>query len=753
MDGYLFSLLRFRRITIPLLVVTLLQVGIFSVHAESDNKQIKAHRTYENIEIDGDLTEADWKNAEPMDRFVQVEPHVGENLTEPMELRILYDDENIYFGFTCYDSDISKLIATEMRRDSRDLHDNDNVFVLLDTYNDKRSGFFFRMNALGAIQDRAITNSGDSMNTDWDAVVACKSQINDSYWTTELSIPFSQLRFEKNNPMTWGINAGRGIARSREEAIWMPVPSSYGGRAKYRTAHVGSLVGLEGIAPSRNLEVLPYILPGITQVSDGDATFQTTREFKIGFDAKYGITSNLTTDFTYNTDFAQVEADEEQVNLTRFSLFFPEKRPFFLEGAGLFDFGVPRTSSRRPPPMLLFYSRRIGLAQGNAIPIILGGKASGKVGSYGVGFLNVLTDEFYEAGTDVDDPTDIPRTNFSVMRITKDIAAGSRIGVMAVNKDEFGDYNRAGGFDFEYRPSDRLNVRGMWSRTFEPGMSGQNNAWYLGSRWQNNSFRVEGSYTDIDEDFNPAVGYVRRTGIRNLRSEMRWTPMPQKFGIRQVWTGPEMNYILNHDNELEEWNISYLNWFEFNTGDYILFRGMRRFEQLNEVFNFRGGVEIPIGDYQSNTYSVRFSSSDSRLISATLGGGLEDFYKGEVRRAYIQTTLKPNGHISVSAQYQFNQVVDLPVAYFTDGQPHPVYVNLFRGRLDYSFSTDLFAKLFAQWNADTNIVSANFLINYIYRPGSDFYFVFNQTYDTDGTTKSTLLDSTVVAKMTYWWNP
>ena len=579
MDRHLLSFPpKFQKIVISLFIIALLNAIVINIYAELDTKQIKAYRTYESVEIDGDLTETDWQHAEPMNEFTQVEPNEGENITETTELRILYDDENIYFGFTCYDSDMSKLIANEMRRDARDLHENDNVFVLLDTYNDKRSGFFFRMNPLGAVQDRAITNSGDSMNTDWDAVVKCKSKINDAYWTAELSIPFSQLRFENNDPMTWGINAGRGIARLREEAIWMPVPSSYGGRAKYRTAHVGNLAGLKGIAPSRNLEFLPYLLPGITQVKDDNDILQTTREFKLGFDAKYGITSNLTADITYNTDFAQVEADEEQVNLTRFSLFFPEKRPFFLEGAGLFDFGIPRTSSRRPPPMLLFYSRRIGLAQGNAIPIIFGGKASGKVGSYGVGFLNVLTNAFHEVGTDDDDPIDIPRTNFSVMRITKDIAAGSRIGMMAVNKDELGDYNRAGGFDFEYRPNDRLNVQGMWARTFEPGMSGQNNAWHLGSRWQNNRFRLEGAYTDIDDDFNPAVGYVRRTGIRNLRGEARWIGKPQKFGIRQIWTGPEVNYILNHnkgnifDSNLEEWNISYINWFEFDTGDYIFFQ-------------------------------------------------------------------------------------------------------------------------------------------------------------------------------------
>lgn len=751
MDEYLFASPKFQKITISLLIVTLFHLVAIGVRAESHDHQIKAYRTYESVEIDGDLTEEDWKHAEPIDRFVQIEPYEGEISSESMEVRVLYDDENIYFGFTCFDSDISKLVANEMRRDSRDLHENDNVFLLLDTYNDRRSGFFFRMNALGAIQDRAVTNSGDTFNSDWDAVVACKSKINDTNWTAELSIPFSQLRFEKSDSMAWGMNTGRGLARNQEEMIWVPVSASYGGRAKYRTANLGNVVGLSGITPSRNLEVLPYILPGVTQINENDTGLETDGKFKIGADAKYGITSNLTADATFNTDFAQVEADEEQVNLTRFSLFFPEKRPFFLEGAGLFDFGIPRTSFRRPPPMLLFYSRRIGLAEGNAIPIIFGGKTSGKVGSYGVGFLNVLTDEFHDDPED--DPINIPRTNYSVVRITKDIASGSRIGMIAVNKDEIGDYNRAGGFDFEYRPSDSLDIRGLWSRTFEPDASGENNAWYLGSNWRSKHFRVEGSYTDIDENFNPAVGYVRRTGIRQFRGEARWVPMPQKFGIREIWTGPEVNYLLNHDNELEEWDISYTNWFQFSTGDYILFNGRRRFERLNEVFEFRDNVDIPIGDYQSNSYHVRVSSNDSRLISTTLGGGVEDFYKGEVRRAYLQTTVKPNGHISVSAQYQFNQVVNLPTVYFTDGNPHPVYVNLFRGRFDYSFTTSLFAKLFAQWNADTNVVSTNFLINYIYRPGSDFYFVFNQTYDTNGTTKSRLLDSTVVAKMTYWWNP
>ncbi len=722
-------------------IYSLLSISI--VFAESTDYQIKAYRTYESVEIDGELNEADWQKADAIKQFVQIEPFEGESSSEPMEVRILYDDENIYIGFICYDSQMSKLIANEMRRDARDIHENDNVFILMDTYNDKRSGFFFRANALGAIQDRVITNNGDTLNNDWDAVVACKSKIHETSWTTELSIPFSQLRFKKSDPMQWGLNVGRELIRNQEESVWAPVPASYGGLAKYRTTNLGTLVGLDGISPARNIELLPYVLPGITQNTDDNAVYETTRQFKLGFDAKYAITPNLISDITYNTDFAQVEADQEQVNLTRFNLFFPEKRTFFLEGAGLFDFGIPRQSFRRPPPMLLFYSRRIGLEEGNAIPIIFGGKASGKVGSYGIGFLNVLTDEFYTE-VDDEDPIDIPYNNYSVLRITKDGAAGSRFGFIAVNKDEVGDYNRAGGFDFEFRPNDSIDVRGMWARTFTPNMSGRNNAWYLGTKWRNDVFRFGASYTDIDEDFDPAVGFVRDPGVRNMRADLRWAPRPNKYGIREMWSGPEVNYILTQENELDRWNLSYTHWTSFTTNDSIMINVRSRFERLDEDFEIREDVIIPIGEYRFSTIGGRFSTSDSRIVSSTVGFELGNFYNGQIRKFFVDGNLKPNGQISINVDYEFNRV-NLPNNSFD--------ANLFSGRFNYSFSTTLFAKLFAQWNTEAQVISTNLLINYIYRPGSDFYFVFNQSYDTDPATKAVLRSSTVVAKMTFWWNP
>ena len=703
--------------------------------------RVEAHRTFQSVEIDGDFNEVDWQHANPIDQFFQIEPDEGAPISEPTEVRILYDDKNIYFGFTCFDSQISKLVANDMRRDARDLHENDNVYLILDTYNDKRSGFAFRINPLGALQDRAITNAGDSLNRSWDAVVACRAKINGDHWTAELGIPFSQLRFDKSDKMTWGMNVGRAVRRNNEESIWVPVPRRYGGMAKYRTGNLGSLVGLEGIAPSRRLELLPYILPGMSRIEEDD---NTDGVLDIGLDLKYGINSNLTADLTFNTDFAQVEADQEQVNLTRFSLFFPEKRPFFLEGAGLFDFGIGRTSFRRPPPLLLFYSRRIGLEEGRAIPIITGGKVTGKMGPYGVGLLNVFTDEFHDE-TDPEDIIDVQRTNYSVLRVTRDLFSGSRIGLIGVNKQDGDVYNRAGGFDFAYRPVDNLDVRGLWARTFDSEEAdGQGNAWYIGSGWRNDRFRLSSSYTDIGENFNPEVGFIRREGVRQIRGDMRYTPWPRKFGIRRIWTGPEFNLVLNRDGELETSDIRFSNWFELEAGGRFQFEIRRTSEHLDEDFEVQDDVIIPIGEYDFTFARAGMQTDESKMLAGEFDVTFGEFFNGDRRGFDIGLTFKPSGRFALESQYQFNRV-DLP------GEK-PFNVNVFGGRFVYSFSTQLFAKLFAQWNSDDDVVSTNFLLNYIYRPGSDFFLVFNQNYNSNGGSVN-LEESTLVGKLTYWWNP
>ena len=774
--------------------------------------RIEASRTFESIEIDGQFNEPDWQNAKSVGQFVQVEPDEGAPMTQPTEVRVLYDNQNIYFGFTCFDEEIDKLVANDMRRDARALYQNDSVFLLLDTYNDKQTGVFFRINPLGGMADSAVMDGGNTRNRDWDAVWSCGTKINEDDWTAEIAIPFSQLRFNQSDKMTWGINVGREIRRYREEGIWVPVSRAHGSAAKYRPVNIGTLTGLEGISPSRNLQLLPYVLPGLSRDDEDDK--ETKEVFEVGLDVKYGITSNLTGDFTLNTDFAQVESDEEQVNLTRFSLFFPEKRPFFLEGADLFEVGIPRPGFRRPPPLLLFYSRRIGIEEGSAIPIIAGGKMTGKIGPYGVGFLNVLTDEFHtdESVTDPDDIVDVGRTNYSVLRLRRDIFQRSSIGLMAINKQDSDRYNRTAGFNFVYRPLDNMEARGMWARTFEEDISGQNNALYLGVNWQNNHLRLVSEYTEVDEDFNPEVGFVQRTGIRRSRSAIRFTPWPRAFGVRRIFSGPEVDYFFNQDNDVETREIKLPTWIELESGYWLTFQPQRTLERLDEDFEirdkslfdlnlgFRSDLEgisetlrqafknqgvslsqsatvekdedewvitdasnnkkyrlaeekgklevrnviaIPIGEYHFNSMRASIRTNNSGKFFGTFMVNFGDFYNGTRRGFELRPSFKPNGHFSIETQYLFNRVT-LPGESFN--------ANIFGTRISYSFSTSLFTKLFAQWNSDDDVIITNFLLNYIYRPGSDFYLVFNQTYDSSSGSTD-LLDSAVVAKMTYWWNP
>ena len=738
-------------------ILTLLWVCILSVpirvdaQTERELPRMSAHRTSEEIKVDGVLDEPVWQSVEPIRQLYQIQPDQGDPATEQSEVRIMYDDKKLYFGFIFYDSEMDKIVANDMRRDSSGLRSNDYGFLLLDTYNDRRNAVFFRFTPVGGMEDTAVSNSGGSLNTSWDIVWECRCRINEDNWTVEIAIPFSQLRFEQSDVMNWGLNFGREIARKREIAAWNEAPKTYGGLAKYRTAYFGTLEGLEGIRPSRHLELLPYVLPGASYASP---TEETNGVFEAGLDFKYGVTPNLTADLTFNTDFAQVEADQEQVNLTRFSLFFPEQRPFFLEGASIFDVGIPRPSFRRPPPLLLFYSRRIGLAKGHAIPILGGGKMTGKIGPYGIGILNVLTNKFKDDEFQIGQPpVDEPHTNYSVFRVNRDILKGSTVGGIFINKQDADAYNRTAGLDFSYRPTREINVQGLWSRTFEADILGNSNAFFFGGDWRTNLFRLDASYTDIGEDFNPEVGYIQRRDVRRFRGGGNYTPWPDKFGIREIQIGPEIDLVLTQENELETQEITFDTQFEFETGDDIGFQVKNTIENLERNFRIQG-VDIPAADYNFTSFQTSIRSSSSRMIGGQLQIEIGEFYYGTRRGFLIDANIRPTARISIEPFIEFNRIT-LPEKKLDDGitlAETEFDANAFGGRIGYSFSTTLFTKLFAQWSTDRDVISANFLVNYIYRPGSDFYLVFNQNYDTRDSGVE-LLDWTVVGKVTYWWNP
>ena len=714
---------RWRKANVLMLLWMCMLCVSISVDAQTERElpRMSAHRTSEEIKVDGVLDESVWQSVEPIRQLYQIQPDQGEPATEQSEVRILYDDKKLYFGFIFFDSEMDKIVANDMRRDSEGLRSNDYGFLLLDTYNDRRNAVFFRFTPVGGMEDTAVSNSGGSLNTSWDIVWECRCRINEDHWTVEIAIPFSQLRFERSDVMNWGVNFGREIARKQEIAAWNEAPKTYGGLAKYRTAYFGTLEGLEGISPSRHLELLPYVLPGMSSVPE---TEKTQGVFEAGLDLKYGLTPNLTADLTFNTDFAQVEADQEQVNLTRFSLFFPEQRPFFLEGASIFDVGIPRTSFRRPPPLLLFYSRRIGLAEERAIPLLGGGKVTGKIGPYGIGILNVLADKFEDDGTETSE-ADIfnePRTNYSVVRVNRDILSGSTVGAILVNKQDADAYNRTTGLDFSYRPTREINLQGLWARTFETDVLGKSNAFSLTGDWRTNLFRLNGSYMDIGEDFNPEVGFVQRADIRRFRGDASYTPWPGKFGIREIQIGPEIDLILTQDNEVETQEITFDTRFSFETGDDIGFQLKNTTENLNEEFLIQD-ISIPVEDYNFTSFRTSIRTSSSRMITGRLQVEIGEFYSGTRRGFSIEATVRPTARFSIEPFIEFNRIT------LTDEE---FDANAFGGRVGYSFSTTLFTKLFTQWSTDTDIISANFLVNYIYRPGSDFYLVLNQTYDTRG---------------------
>ena len=777
-----FTIVKFQKCWRKVGILTLLGVCILSVaikvnaQTERELPRMSAHRTSAEIKIDGVLDEPVWQSVEPIRQLYQIQPDQGEPATELSEVRILYDNKKLYFGFIFFDSEMDKVVANDMRRDSSGLRSNDYGFLLLDTYNDRRNAVFFRFTPVGGMEDTAVSNSGGSLNTSWDIVWECRCRINEDNWTAEIAIPFSQLRFESSDVMNWGINFGREIARKREIAAWNEAPKTYGGLAKYRTAYFGTLEGLEGISPSRHLELLPYLLPGASYTSGtegseggldldikyGEIQIHRGNAFaflKGGLDLKYGVTPNLTADLTFNTDFAQVEADQEQVNLTRFSLFFPEQRPFFLEGASIFDVGIPRPSFRRPPPVLLFYSRQIGLAEGRAIPILSGGKMTGKIGPYGIGILNVLTNKFEDDEMDApeEDMFREPRTNYSVIRVNRDILKESTVGGIFINKQDADAYNRTAGLDFSYRPTREINVDGLWARTFEADVSGNSNAFFIGGDWRTNLFRLDASYTDIGEDFNPGVGFVQRTeerpDIRRFRGGGSYTPWPGVFGIREIQIGPEIDIVLSHENELETQEITFDTQFEFETGDDIGFEVKNTTEHLDIGFNLQG-QEIPAGDYNFTSFQFSTRTSSARMIGARMQLEFGEFYSGTRRGFSIDATARPNAKLSIEPFIEFNRIT-LPERKLDDRTTlaeTEFDANAFGGRISYSFSTTLFTKLFVQWSTDTDVLSANFLVNYIYRPGSDIYLVFNQNYDTDDSGAEPL-DWTVVGKVTYWWNP
>ena len=710
---------------------------------------VHAVRVDERPNLDGVLDDPAWSRARPITGFVQRDPNYWMPSAEQTVARIVYTDKSIYFGFECFVPDSSQFVANNMRRDS-EIYGDDNVQILLDTYNDRQNGFFFFVNPLGAQSDLMLSNEGRTYNRDWDCNWTARTKHHPDRWTVEIEIPFSQLRFKQSDDITWGINLSRYNAKKNQATQLVVGQQSSSSTERYRMADIGELQGLTHIRARRPIRIKPYALPGAT-IDDRATDPGENATFEIGADLRYGITSNISLDLSYNTDFAQVEADQEQTNLTQFRLFFPEKREFFLEGANLFQFGEQaRTSgSGTRPPTLLFYSRRIGIEKGTKIPILFGTKIAGKEGRTSIGALNVSTDakSFFDDG----DTVRVHRTNYSAIRMRRDVFARSNVGFIAVNKqvddpiDGWNRYNRAGGIDFNYSPTPNLNFQAFAARTWDSQIDEADDARFLAMNYRGTLYWARLKFLDVEDQFEPAVGFInRRSGLDGFRRYdlyARYRPRPNFGNIRYISMGPEAQVFTDRDNNVKYWTAELSIFAIFNTGDYWRIEMTRTRDVVDETFYpsaRRDDVGIPPGTYTFTSFTTGPRPSRARKLRPGITFEAGTYYTGKRYTLRSESSFRPSGRLTFEAQYQ-GDWIRLPQGNLN--------IHTLSNRLQYSFSTDFFVKLFVQWNNDKAFASANFLLNYRYRPGSDLFVVFDSAYDTD--TGLTRKNRSVLVKLSY----
>ena len=689
--------------------------------SQDGRRAVTAVESEAAIVVDGALDEQVWRVAAPAADFVQAEPHEGAPATEITEVRVAFDSDALYIGVVCHDGDARSAIVNDIRKDFT-AGEQDSFEVILDTFADRRNGFVFVVNPAGAKSDAQIANEGRDVNTSWDAVWTVATRRDGAGWSAEIRIPFKTLRFERGANRDWGVNFSRRIRRKNEIDYWSPVPRAYN---LYRASLAGTLSGLPDASHGRNLRIKPWIAVDSTRPSGG-AAFDNGRH--VGADVKYGVTPSLTLDVTAKPDFAQAEADEQQVNLTQFSLYYPEKREFFLENSGTFYFGdIPRESrlgnNRFQPPeeeMLLFFSRRIGLTSaGDAIPIDAGARLTGRAGAYGVGAMTIQTDPDGSA----------PGDNYTVLRGRRDVLGASDVGAIFLSRQSTsaGDYNRVYGVDANFRFHRALSINSFLTKSETPGVAGGELAGKGSISWNANFLHAQYSLLSVGDNFRDDVGFIKRTGIRKHFADFGIRPRPErlrKYGIRELHPHTRYNIYTDQSNvKVTHTNHVAMAVF-FENGANVEFAVNPRFERIATPFKVRPDQSFGAGQYGWTEYNLLVETNHSRMMSASLDLTTGGFWTGTQRSTKLGVVVRPSYHLSFDAALQRNDI-DLPF-------PMRAFVtNLVTSRVGYAFNTRTFLDTLLQYNTDLRQFSANVRFDLIHRPLSDLFVVYNEQRLTD----------------------
>ena len=697
---------------------------------------VRAIRLDVPLRIDGQLDEALYQTVTPITDFIQAEPRPGTEATEKTEVWIAFDDDNVYVSVRAGESQPERMVINEMRRDSSSTWQNENFGFSFDTFYDRRNSVNFQFTPIGGWADGQNTNEGQ-YNGDWNPIWTFKVRRTDHGWTGEAAIPFKSLRYRPGRAQIWGVQLRRINRWKNENSYLTRLPNGVGanGSGSMRTSRFATLVGIEAPPGARALDIKPYVTSSLATDRTVTPRIQNAFGRDFGFDGKYGITQNLTADFTYNTDFAQVEADEQQVNLTRFSLFFPEKRDFFIENQGLFNFGGVTGGNTGDAPVM-FYSRRIGLDRGGLIPIDGGGRVTGRVGRVSVGLVNMQTDNEARLG--------VPSTNFSVARVRRDILRRSAIGALVTRRSTtVGGAGSAEtfGLDGTFAFFSNLTIQTYWAKTQTPGLSGDDESYRANLEYNGDRYGLTLAHLRVGDNFLPEVGFVRRDNLRKHFVTTRFSPrLRSSKVIRKLASEGQMTYVENGRTGIVESRNAHGEFrVEFLNSDSLEVSYDKGYELLPAVFRIARGVNIPVGGYDLSTARAQFTLGQQRPASGTVYAEHGEFYLGDrTAFGYSGARVKVKPQLAVEPGISVNRVT-LPFGSFT--------TKLVSSRVTYTVTPRMFVSGLTQFNSSNNSLSSNVRMRWEYAPGSELFVVYNESRDTLPTGYPDLQGRTIVVKV------
>jgi len=691
--------------------------------AEADPPSVRALRVDGRMRLDGRLDDPAWAAAEPASGFRQREPREGAPATEDTEVRLLFDSETLFVGVRARDREPEAVISRLLLRDrviqpgfgaDFEYGSDDLVAILLDPFEDHRNGFVFAANPNGAEFEALVTDESLALNVDWRAVwrvAACRTSDG---WSAEFAIPFASLRYPRGGDEghRWGLNVLRLIRRRSEEALWSGWSKAEGGL--HRVSQAGHLLGLHDLPRSRlNLEVKPYGLGGLSRELQDDGSTPRETEAALGLDAKWELRPGMVLDATVNPDFAQVEVDDQVVNMTRFDLFLPEKRDFFLENAGIFDLGY-REVGNPAPPFLLFFSRRIGISEDEGeIPVLGGFRLSGRAGRQTVGVLGLATDAAFEE----------PRTAFTAVRVKRDVGSRGFLGAMLTDRRSRSDAETDGAVDFSLWPARGLNVSGFAAWTSAAGGRGADRAWRLGAEYRSRRVWAQANQLEIGPDAETGMGFVARTDVRQTNGFFVWIARPSLLGLRSVEPFVGGTWITRTTGERQDGNAfggAFVNWI---SGEQLVVFGVKGTTWLDEEFALADRIPVPTGPYDVGLLTAELQTSPKRPLSCSLQVQSGRQWGGAVTQSRVEAAVAAGPHLSVGPTWTLS-AADLPEGSFT---AHVVGV-----RATWAFSTRLVARAYVQYNSLERKWITNLRLNFIHRPGSDLFVVFNDDEGEEG---------------------